>query len=79
MTSQLVHVACWLRLQISGLKIDYTAAPKIFFWVLHESYAQEIEALSELETMEKSNMVEAADASITVETELNLLEGIESS
>ncbi len=79
MTSQLVHVACWLRLQISEPNIDYTKAPKIFFWVLHESYAQEIEALSELETMEKSNMVEADDQSITVETELNLQAGIESS
>ena len=78
MTTQLVHVACWLRLQIST-KIDYSTPPKIFFWVLHESYAQEIEALSEVEAMDKSSMVDASDSKITVETELNLDAGIESS
>ena len=57
MTAELIHVACWLRVprmqSTDGLTgrpkvvVDNLNSPKIFFWVLHTSYAQELEALGE--------------------------------
>jgi hypothetical protein len=49
MTENLIHVACWLLIPMHDGKIDKQAKPHIVFWVLHASYAQELEALSELE------------------------------
>jgi len=47
MTKSLVHVAFWLRIPIHDAAIDEIAKPNIFFWVLHTSYAQELEALGD--------------------------------
>ena len=57
MTAELIHVACWLRVPriqstdtLTGnpkVVVDTLNRPKIFFWVLHTSYAQELEALGE--------------------------------
>ena len=47
MTKSLVHVAFWLRIPIQEKIIDENAKPNIFFWVLHTSYAQELEALGD--------------------------------
>jgi len=49
MTKNLIHVACWLLIPMHDGEIDIHAKPKIVFWVLHASYAQELEALSDLE------------------------------
>jgi hypothetical protein len=48
MTNHYVHVACWLRIPLKYKTIDEVAHPKIFFWVLHTSYAQELEALGDI-------------------------------
>ena len=48
MTKDYIHVACWLRVPLRHNTIDNVEAPKIFFWVLHTSYAQELEALGDL-------------------------------
>ena len=48
MTKGYVHVACWLRIPLKHGTIDETCNPKIFFWVLHISYTQELEALGEI-------------------------------
>lgn len=53
MTAKLIHVACWLQIPKSNGKIDQATNPKIFFWVLHTSYAQELEALGDLEEIKK--------------------------
>jgi hypothetical protein len=47
MTKHFVHVACWLRIPLKHGAIDNIDKPKIFFWVLHISYAQELEALGD--------------------------------
>jgi hypothetical protein len=47
MTKHFVHVACWLRIPLKNRAIDTIDKPKIFFWVLHISYAQELEALGD--------------------------------
>ena len=73
MTKNLVHVACWLRLQKTNSKVDYAKPPKIFFWVLHTSYAQELEELSTLESKPTNVPGEGDDVS----KELDLQEGIE--
>jgi hypothetical protein len=49
--------------------VDNLNSPKIFFWVLHTSYAQELEALGEAN--EGLNV-------ITVKKHLDLTDGIES-
>jgi hypothetical protein len=74
MTKNLVHVACWLRLQKTNGKVDYAKPPKIFFWVLHTSYAQELEELSTLESKPINNVPGGGD---DVSKELDLQEGIE--
>jgi hypothetical protein len=48
MTKGYVHVACWLRIPLKYETIDEEVHPKIFFWVLHTSYAQELEALGDI-------------------------------
>ena len=48
MTDKLIHVACWLRIPLANKTIVHGDSPKIFFWVLHTSYAQELEALGDL-------------------------------
>ena len=48
MTKEYIHVACWLRIPLNNKTIDYVSEPKLFFWVLHTSYAQELEALGDL-------------------------------
>ena len=46
MNKELIHVACWLRIERNAdNKIDENHKPNIFFWVLHMSYAQELQAL----------------------------------
>ena len=46
MNKELIHVACWLRIERNAdNKIDENHNPNIFFWVLHMSYAQELQAL----------------------------------
>ena len=61
MTAEFNHVACWLRVPLlSDGKINANANPQIFFWVLHRSYAQELEALGDLKSgvdMEKLKRV----------------------
>jgi hypothetical protein len=49
MTKLLISVACWLRIPMIGKKIDMSTEkkPEIFFWVLHRSYAQDLEGLGE--------------------------------
>ena len=48
MTTELIHVACWLRVPLNtDGSVNESINPKIFFWVLHTSYAQELEALGE--------------------------------
>ena len=69
MTKALIHVACWLRIPKAAGKFDGNALPQMFFWVLHTSYAQELEALGDLKkglTMD------------SVKQFLDLSEGIES-
>lgn len=46
---ELIHVACWLKIPMKEKEIDIATTPQIFFWVLHMSYAQELEALGDLE------------------------------
>ena len=46
---ELIHVACWLKIPMKTKEIDTATTPQIFFWVLHMSYAQELEALGDLE------------------------------
>ena len=49
MTAELIHVACWLRVPLTNDgHTDESKPPKIFFWVLHTSYAQELEELGDL-------------------------------
>ena len=48
MTKEYIHVACWLRIPLENKTIAHGDSPKIFFWVLHTSYAQELEALGDL-------------------------------
>jgi hypothetical protein len=55
MTAKLIHVACWLRIPKVDKKIDESKNPKIFFWVLHTAYAQELEALGDFEDTGKDN------------------------
>ena len=57
MTATLIHVACWLLIPRRDGHIDLTSEskPKIVFWVLHTSYAQELEALSDLEMTPNAN------------------------
>lgn len=51
MTAELIHVACWLRVPLkTDGSVNELINPKIFFWVLHTSYAQELEALGDLKT-----------------------------
>ncbi len=47
MTKLLISVACWLRIPMKDKVIDGTKEnkPEIFFWVLHTSYAQDLEGL----------------------------------
>ena len=47
MTNLLISVACWLRIPMLNKQIDMDKEkkPEIFFWVLHTSYAQDLEAL----------------------------------
>ena len=49
MTKLLISVACWLRIPMKDKVIDRTEEnkPEIFFWVLHRSYAQDLEGLGE--------------------------------
>ena len=48
MNEQLIYVACWLRIERQADKqIDKDHKPNIFFWVLHMSYAQELQALGD--------------------------------
>ncbi len=60
MTAALIHVACWLLIPMPDGHIDLTpeSKPKIVFWVLHTSYAQELEALSDLEITPNANGAE---------------------
>ena len=57
MTKDYIHVACWLRVPLKHNTIDNAEAPKIFFWVLHTSYAQELEALGDLVGEGKIDMI----------------------
>ena len=46
MNEQLIYVACWLRITRKADKeIEKNHKPNMFFWVLHMSYAQELQAL----------------------------------
>jgi hypothetical protein len=57
MNKQLIFVACWLRIPVGNNKqIDETKRPSIFFWVLHGSYAQELDALGSIEGVDMENM-----------------------
>jgi len=70
MTKTLIHVACWLQIPLDEHRqCVVSESPKIFFWVLHTSYAQELEALGDLK--KGLTMTE-------VHNVLDLAEGIES-
>ena len=59
---ELIHVACWLRIPMTKEKvIDTTPPPQILFWVLHTSYAQELEALGELEGLKPEEIRQSLD------------------
>ena len=69
MTKTLIHVACWLQIPLDEhIQCVVSESPKIFFWVLHTSYAQELEALGDV----KTGLTMAA-----VRKVLDLTEGIE--
>jgi hypothetical protein len=53
---ELIHVACWLRIPMTEGKVIDTVHPQILFWVLHMSYAQELEALGELEGLSEEDI-----------------------
>ena len=76
MTENLIHVACWLRIAKTGGKNDFAKSPKLFFWVLHTSYAQELEALGDLEQHPKNTEDDVKKGTGVV---LDLTDGIESS
>ena len=72
MTAEFIHVACWLRVprkNDGNINENDGIHPKTFFWVLHTSYAQELEALGEAN--------EGIDVD-TVKKHLDLTDGIES-
>ncbi len=49
MSKTMIHVACWLRIPRDKEKqIDTSQKPKLFFWTLHQSYAQELETLGDM-------------------------------
>jgi hypothetical protein len=59
---ELIHVACWLRIPMTeGKVIDTAKHPQILFWVLHMSYAQELEALGELEGVLEAEIRDSLD------------------
>ena len=58
---ELIHVACWLRIPMKQTTLIDTPHPKILFWVLHTSYAQELEALGELEGLKPEEIRESLD------------------
>ena len=69
MTKEYIHVVCWLRVPRQDNKIvfDLSTKPQIFFWLLHSSYAQELEALGAFEGLDM----------LSFKKQLDLKEGIE--
>jgi hypothetical protein len=61
-----IHVACWLRLDVDNDKIT-KQKPKLFFWMMEQSYAQPAEALASV----------AGRAVNRLDTLLDLTDGIE--
>jgi hypothetical protein len=69
MSKTLIHVACWLRIPRGKDKqIDESVKPKLFFWMLHQSYAQELQTLGDM-----SNEIDAE----ALKKKLDLSQGIE--
>lgn len=58
---ELIHVACWLRIPMKQTTLIDTPHPKILFWVLHTSYAQELEALGDLEGLNPEEIRKSLD------------------
>ena len=59
---ELIHVACWLRIPTTQENvIDTSKQAQILFWVLHTSYAQELEALGELEGLQPAEISKSLD------------------